>query len=161
EIKGLSVSSVEVADRAGELINQIVPHIIKTADMVQEIASASREQKSGMSQLSSAATQQEQVTQMVSANSEELASTAEEMASQSQNLLELVSMFQVSDEHQTPERKKVVKNKTKQIKKQSLAAPVMEKKAIPPQTTQTKQGEEKENKKTDDDVDASEGYIEL
>ncbi|MCG8569049.1 MAG: methyl-accepting chemotaxis protein [Spirochaetes bacterium] len=103
EIKGLSVSSVEVADRAGELINQIVPHIIKTADMVQEIASASREQKSGMGQLSNAATQQEQVTQMVSANSEELASTAEEMASQAQQMQDLIDTFKISVEniHQT------------------------------------------------------------
>jgi len=75
-----------------------VPGIIKTADMVQEIASASKEQKVGMKQLSQAASQQEQVTQLVSANSEELASAAEEMASQSQSLVDLVNNFKVKDE---------------------------------------------------------------
>lgn len=98
EIKEISNSSVQVADRAGTLINEIVPNIIKTADMVQEISSASKEQKSGMSQLNTAAGQQEQVTQLVSSNSEELASTAEEMASQAQSLVELVSAFQIRED---------------------------------------------------------------
>jgi len=95
EIKRLSKESVEVAIKAGELISQVVPGIIKTADMVQEIASASKEQKVGMKQLTQAATQQEQVTQLVSANSEELASAAEEMASQSQSLVDLINNFKI------------------------------------------------------------------
>ncbi len=98
EIKILSKEGVDVAIKSGELINQVVPGIIKTADMVQEIASASKEQKVGMKQLSQAASQQEQVTQLVSANSEELASAAEEMASQSQSLVDLVNNFKVKDE---------------------------------------------------------------
>ncbi|MCG8572641.1 MAG: methyl-accepting chemotaxis protein [Spirochaetes bacterium] len=97
EIKNTSANSVEVADKAGNLISEVVPNIIKTSDMVQEIASASREQKSGMKQLASAASQQEKVTQIVSANSEELASTAEEMASQSEKLLNLVNNFRIRE----------------------------------------------------------------
>ena len=97
EIKEISITSVDVADKAGKLIAEVVPNIVKTSDMVQEIASASREQKTGMKQLRTAANQQEQVTQLVSANSEELASAAEEMASQSQSLVELVGAFKVKD----------------------------------------------------------------
>jgi len=95
EIKNLSRTSVEVAIKAGELIQLVVPGIIKTSDMVQEITSASKEQKVGMRQLSQAASQQEQVTQLVSANSEELASASEEMASQSESLVTLVNKFKV------------------------------------------------------------------
>jgi len=73
----------------------VVPGIIKTSDMVQEITSASKEQKVGMRQLSQAASQQEQVTQLVSANSEELASASEEMASQSESLVDLVNTFKL------------------------------------------------------------------
>ncbi|MBP7554374.1 MAG: HAMP domain-containing protein, partial [Spirochaetes bacterium] len=106
EIKKIATSSVQVATKAGELINQVVPSIIKTSDMVQEIASASREQKSGMKQLRQAANQQEQVTQLVSANSEELASAAEESASQAQSLVDLVKAFKLKDEVKTTNVKK-------------------------------------------------------
>ena len=115
EIKRLSKDSVEVAIKAGDLIEAVVPGIIKTADMVQEIASASKEQKVGMRQLTQAATQQEQVTQLVSANSEELASAAEEMATQSQSLVDLVNTFKLRDSsnsnniRQISSQKKVIK----------------------------------------------------
>jgi len=95
EIKRLSSDGVMISVSAGELINYVVPTIIKTADMVQEIASASKEQKVGMKQLTQATSQQEQVTQLVSANSEELASSAEEMAGQSQSLVDLISNFKI------------------------------------------------------------------
>ena len=47
EITELSASTVAQAAKAGEIINRIVPEIKKTADLVQEISSASREQASG------------------------------------------------------------------------------------------------------------------
>lgn len=115
EIKKLSKDSVEVAIKAGNLIEAVVPGIIKTADMVQEIASASKEQKVGMKQLTQAAPQQEQVTQLVSANSEELASAAEQMATQSQSLVDLVNTFKLRDSsnsnniQQIPSQKRVVR----------------------------------------------------
>ena len=46
EINQLSVSSVDVAEKAGTLLNAIVPNIQNTAELVQEIAAASREQDS-------------------------------------------------------------------------------------------------------------------
>ena len=97
EIKDLTGSSVEVANQAGKIINKTVPNIIKTSDMVQEIASASKEQKSGMKQLTNAAGQQDKVTQLVSANSEELASSSEQMSAQSQSLVDLVSKFKLKE----------------------------------------------------------------
>ncbi len=97
EIKKIATGSVEVANRAGDLISKTVPDIIKTSSMVQEIATVSKEQKAGIGQLASAVNQQEQVTQLVSANSEELAASAEQMASQSQTLLDLVHRFKIKD----------------------------------------------------------------
>ena len=95
EIKNIATNSVGVANKAGELIEKIVPNIIKTSDIVEEIASVSKQQKIGISQLASAANQQEQVSQLVSANSEELAASAEEMAAQSTGLLDLVREFKI------------------------------------------------------------------
>jgi len=101
EIKILSNVSVEVAYKAGEIITEIVPKIIQTADMVQEIASSSKEQKSSVQQLSSSAIQQDKITQLVSANAEELASASEEMTSQSKNLVDLVSIFKLKSKQVT------------------------------------------------------------
>src|SRR6185437_3553826 len=64
-----------------------------TSDLVQEIASASDEQSSGISQINTAITQLSQLTQENSSASEELAATAEEMSSQAEQLQELMTFF--------------------------------------------------------------------
>ena len=48
EISELSGKSVTVAEEAGRLIQTIVPDIKRTAEVVQEITAASREQSSGV-----------------------------------------------------------------------------------------------------------------
>ena len=53
EISQLASQSVGLAERAGALLDGIVPSIQKTADLVQEIASASSEQEAGVNQLTS------------------------------------------------------------------------------------------------------------
>ena len=98
EISALSRSSVEVAERSGRLLAELVPSIRKTADLVQEVAAASREQASGVGQINRAMSQVDQVTQRNASASEELASTAEEMASQAEALSELMSFFKVGGE---------------------------------------------------------------
>jgi methyl-accepting chemotaxis protein len=97
EIAGLSKSSVAVAERAGTLLEQLVPSIRKTADLVQEVAAASREQASGVGQINRAMAQVDQVTQRNASSSEELASTAEEMASQAEALDQLVAYFRIDE----------------------------------------------------------------
>ncbi|HEY6837472.1 MAG TPA: methyl-accepting chemotaxis protein, partial [Geobacteraceae bacterium] len=54
EISDLSASSVEVAERAGGLLERMVPDIQKTAELVQEINAASREQDLGAGQINKA-----------------------------------------------------------------------------------------------------------
>jgi len=100
EIKDIATNSVEVANRAGELIEKVVPDIIKTSDTIQEITSVSKQQKSGIGQLATAINQQEKVTQLVSANSEGLASSAEKTTTQSQILLDLVHKFKLKENFQ-------------------------------------------------------------
>ncbi|WP_085813328.1 MCP four helix bundle domain-containing protein, partial [Geoanaerobacter pelophilus] len=51
EISELSVSSVEVAERAGEMLAGILPDIQKTAELVQEINASSKEQDTGAQQI--------------------------------------------------------------------------------------------------------------
>jgi len=96
ETSGIASTSVQVAERSGRLIAELVPTIRKTAELVQEVAAASREQSSGVTQVSKAMGVVDQVTQRNASAAEELSSTAEEMSSQAEALLQLVSFFQVA-----------------------------------------------------------------
>ena len=96
EISGLASSSVKTAERSGTLLAELVPAIRKTADLVQEVAAASREQASGINQVNKAIGHMDQVTQRNAAAGEQLASTAEEVASQADSLQQLMSFFNVN-----------------------------------------------------------------
>ncbi|MFC0679940.1 methyl-accepting chemotaxis protein [Lysobacter korlensis] len=93
EIGELSANSVELAERAGELLELMVPSITKTSDLVQEITAASQEQSAGVGQINGAMNQLSQVTQQNAAASEELAATAEEMSSQAEQLQQAMAFF--------------------------------------------------------------------
>jgi methyl-accepting chemotaxis protein len=95
EIGEVAKGSVSLAVRAGELLDEIVPAIQKTSDLVQEISAASTEQSSGANQINTAMEQLNSITQQSASSSEELASTSEEMSSQAQQLQQLVSFFTI------------------------------------------------------------------
>jgi len=97
EISKLSSSSVEVAERAGEMLARIVPDIQKTAELVQEISAASNEQNSGAEQINKAIQQLDQVIQQNASATEEMASTAEELSSQAEQLQDTISFFKTGD----------------------------------------------------------------
>jgi methyl-accepting chemotaxis protein len=93
EIGDVASSSVQLAERAGHLLGQMVPNIKRTSDLVQEISAASEEQSSGVAQINSAVQQLSQTTQQNAASSEELAATAEEMSSQAEQLQHTMGFF--------------------------------------------------------------------
>jgi methyl-accepting chemotaxis protein len=97
EIGELSGSSVELAERAGGLLAEMVPSINKTSDLVQEISAASEEQSAGVAQINLAMVQLNQVTQQNASSSEELAATAEEMSAQAEQLQEVMGFFNVGE----------------------------------------------------------------
>lgn len=97
EIDALATSSRAISERAGEMLANLVPNIRKTAELVQEISAASREQSAGTDQINKAIQQLDQVTQSNSATSEELAAMAEELASQAVQLQHTIAFFKVQD----------------------------------------------------------------
>jgi methyl-accepting chemotaxis protein len=97
EITELSASSVKVAERAGELLGKILPDVQKTAELVQEISLASREQDNGSEQINKAIQQLDHVIQQNAAAAEETSSTAAELASQSELLQSSIAFFRVPD----------------------------------------------------------------
>ncbi len=96
EISRLSGTSVEVAERAGEMLGQIVPDIQKTAELVQEISAACNEQDSGADQVNKAIQQLDQVIQQNASASEEMASTSEELSSQAEQLQDAIAFFKLN-----------------------------------------------------------------
>ena len=103
EIGEIAENSVGLAEKAGTLLDTLVPNIKSTADLVREIAAASKEQSSGVAQINSAMGQLNQLTQRGASSSEELAATAEEMSSQAEELRNMIAFFEVGqrdDAHQ-------------------------------------------------------------
>lgn len=98
EIGELSGTSVEIAENAGQMLGHMVPDIKKTADLVQEIAAASKEQDTGAEQVNQAIQQLDQVIQQNSSASEEMASTAEELSAQAEQLQGAIAFFKVEEE---------------------------------------------------------------
>lgn len=95
EIGAVASSSVELAEHAGGQLGELVPAIRRTADLVQEIAAASREQTTGLGQISTAISQLSQTAQHTAAASEELSATAEEMNDQAARLQSATRFFEI------------------------------------------------------------------
>ncbi len=95
EISDLSGSSVEIAEQAGKMLSEMVPDIQRTAELVQEISAASKEQDTGAEQVNQAIMQLDQVIQQNASASEEMASTSEELSSQAEQLQDTISFFKV------------------------------------------------------------------
>ena len=104
EISKLSLSSVKVAEHAGNLFSHIVPGIKKTSDLVQEINAASSEQQVGAEQINNAVQQLDLVIQQNAGASEEMASAAEELSAQACHMQEAISFFKI-DYHQDSNEK--------------------------------------------------------
>jgi methyl-accepting chemotaxis protein len=113
EISVLSNSSVEIAERAGTMLDKIVPDIQRNAELVQEINAASAEQETGVEQINSALQQLDKVIQQNAASSEELASTAEELSSQAQQLQEAIAFFTIDDQQRSSATPRASVSRTK------------------------------------------------
>ena len=98
EITDLAQSSVGVAEKAGQMLQQLVPKIRRTADLVMEITASSNEQNAGAGQINKAIQQLDQVIQQNASASEEMASTSEELASQAQQLQSSVAYFNIGQQ---------------------------------------------------------------
>ena len=95
EIIQLSDGGVTVAETAGEKLKLLVPEIEKTARLVEEISSASLEQRSGSDQINGAIQSLNQIVQQNASSSQELATSSEELASQAENLKDTMQFFKI------------------------------------------------------------------
>ncbi|WNJ89979.1 methyl-accepting chemotaxis protein [Bosea sp. 685] len=95
EIGTLSVDTVKVAQEAGSMLAKLVPDIKKTAELVEEITAACREQDVGSTQINQAIQQLDKVTQQNAAASEQVSATSEELAAQAEQLQTTIAFFRI------------------------------------------------------------------
>jgi methyl-accepting chemotaxis protein len=97
EIGTLSTETVKSAQQAGEMLTRLVPDIKRTAELVEEITAACREQDVGSSQINQAIQQLDQVTQQNAAASEQVSATSEELTSQAEQLQSTIAYFKIDE----------------------------------------------------------------
>lgn len=78
------------------MIDDIVPNIQKTADLVQEIASASIEQKNNLQQLNIVMNNLSNLAGQNAASSEQLSATGEGLKNQSIALKDTLALFKLN-----------------------------------------------------------------
>lgn len=97
EINALTSSSLNVAEKAGAMLEKFIPNIKETAELIQEISTASSEQSIGAEHVNIAIQQLDMATQQNAQTAGMLASMAEELSSQAQQLQLTIEMFKVSE----------------------------------------------------------------
>lgn len=97
EINELSVQTITAALDAGRMLDQLVPDIERTAELVSDITRANTEMSAGGKQVNNAIQNLDRVTQSNTAAAEEMSATAEELAAQAATLRSSISFFRTGD----------------------------------------------------------------
>ena len=126
EIDKVSKVGLNISRESGTLLEQVIPEIEKTTQLVREIATSSQEQNSGINQITSAVQALNEIIQQYAASAEEMASTSQNLAAQSNDLKESVSYFK-TDESAT---KKQTSQRTQAQRQQPTQRPQMPKKEV-------------------------------
>jgi methyl-accepting chemotaxis protein len=105
EIKDLIKNSSErvgegkrLVETAGTTMQEFVVSVQRVTEMMKAISEASREQLSGIEQVSGAVTQMDRVVQQNAALVSEAAAATENMADQAQELMDSVAHFKVNSQ---------------------------------------------------------------
>ncbi|MDY8107620.1 methyl-accepting chemotaxis protein [Fulvimarina sp. 2208YS6-2-32] len=106
EIGELSTSTLNISEEAGRMLQELVPDIQKTAELVGEITAACREQNMGAEQINQAIQQLDQVTQQNAAAANEVSATAEQLSAQASMLNERASFFTLEQTAKAPSASK-------------------------------------------------------
>ncbi len=104
DIKGLITKSgnevkvgVKLVQETGEALNEIESRVLKINDHIHSIATAAREQSTGLQEVNTAINQMDQVTQQNAAMVEETSAATHKLSAEAEGLMGLVSRFRVDD----------------------------------------------------------------
>jgi methyl-accepting chemotaxis protein len=93
EISELSTSSLDIADRAGKMLQKTVPDIKRTSDLIEEVAAAAREQDLGVSQINLAVNELDSVVQQNASTSELVSAASNTMNQQARDMKRNMEFF--------------------------------------------------------------------
>ena len=97
KITELSKNGQDISKIAGEKLKNTIPEIIKSAELVNNIVTAGREQQTGVEMINTSIQQLTEITNENSASAEEMSASAEELSAQAEQLKELISVFKIGD----------------------------------------------------------------
>lgn len=97
DIERVSGETVNLSTFAGDKLEHMTPEIQKTADLINEIATSSLEQINGINQISNAMDQFNKIVQENVSSSELVASSADELLAQAEQMLDIVNYFKTSE----------------------------------------------------------------
>jgi len=97
EIMELTRTSAAIAEETDRTFTELVPDIQRTAELIQEIRAATEEQQTGITEITKAIAELDQVIQRNAAHSEQLSGTAESLSTQAGQLSGTVSSFTLDD----------------------------------------------------------------
>jgi len=95
-------SGAQLVGQAGSSLDEIVGAVKKVADIVAEIAAASREQATGLDQINTAVASMDETTQRNGALVEETSAAAQALSGQAQELAQLVGFFRTGNDNAAP-----------------------------------------------------------
>ena len=98
EIGKLSSSTLEISKEAGRMLEELLPEVQETANLVGEIDYASAEQRVGSDQINESILQLSGIIQKNAALAEETSSSATILSSQSIELKEIMSYFRLNED---------------------------------------------------------------
>jgi len=95
EINRIMRVNNDLSNQSGKLLNELVPEIKRTAQLVEQIAMGSNEQSQGAIQVNNAILELNNISQQNSVTSEELSASSEELVNQSDRLRKTINYFKV------------------------------------------------------------------
>ena len=98
EISELSDRTVQVSGEAGRMLGTLLPNIRRTADLVQEISAAAREQNTGAEQINAAIRDLDRIIQQNAAAAQQSAATAESLTRQAATMTETMDFFRTGEQ---------------------------------------------------------------
>ncbi len=95
EISSQAISSVDVAERAGEIFTKLVPDIQMASNLVTEISAASAEQNEGANQVNKAVMELDSVSQGNAAAADHISVLTKSFSEEVEKLNQVISFFKV------------------------------------------------------------------
>ncbi len=109
-IEKLSKEGQDNSQKTSKLFERLIPEIIKSAELVNDIVSAGKEQQSGVENINTSVQLLTEITNENSVSAEEMSASAEELSAQAEQLKSMVTSS-VNDIVRIKEDKKTIENK--------------------------------------------------